>query len=69
MNESCGTTLRVDGLVRVNLADKAPGQVDRSRLGQPYPSGEEARPRVTEQDSKATRAEVGRGQRGRRAAE
>lgn len=71
MNGSCGMTLRVDGLVHVDLDDKARLRVDRSRLGQPNPADEEARPSVTEQDAKATRAEVERRQRDlrRRAAE
>jgi hypothetical protein len=58
-------------LVHVDLDDKARGRVDRDRLGQPNRADVEERPRVTEQDAKATRAEVERRQRGlrRRAAE
>jgi len=58
-------------LVHIDLNDKARGRVDRDRLAQPNPADVEARPRVTEQDAKATRAEIERCQRGsrRRAAE
>ena len=53
-------------VVRVDLNDKARGRVDRDRLEQPDPADVEARPRVTEQDANATRAEVERHQRGSR---
>lgn len=71
MNGSCGMTFGTNRLVHVDPDDKARGRVDRDRLGQPNPADVEARPRVTEEDAKATRAEIERHQRGsrRRAAE
>jgi hypothetical protein len=53
-------------VVHVDLNDKARGRVDRDRLEQPNPADVEARPRVTEQDAKATGVEIERRQRGSR---